>query len=767
MIARADHTSVMAVDPLEQYIADRRSLLAAYHAISADVRRHLSPAVEMRWRAGSLALYQANAGSALLEALWQLQRRALVAGDGDIILAYGDAVHGLCLHSGARDTAHLVRAIMVHFPHGGDATKLAQLLDGIAALSARAPEAAGAVTANLGILLARLVPNKIPVWAADGLKLYPSDRRKRLAYFRLDDPLARQRLTVHEGAVHFETHKERLVYLARALFGVELETQVVNEDGRSGDLCRPRLAGNIILMPALAPKMPPERIPDFFEAAVLHALAHRRFTCERFPVGRMKPMQIALTSLLEDARVERLAARVFPGLGRLWRSFHDVPASRGRSCASLFARLARGLADPDFQDADGWVQKGRSLFEAAFSQRPDDQAISQEIARILGHDLGQMRIPFDAKSYFVEPNYRDDGLGLFDLGDSAEADDETLEILLDAARMQPSDDNGSDKQDPPGSDVQSARSRPAKPDDGRGTLLGQYPEWNYRLHTDQHSAASVFAHPPTPLPTPNWLNERLENHGKEAGRIGGLVSRARMGRAVRLKRRLEGDDLDLEALTDTVIARKAGQTPDPRIYMVKRRLERDVCMALLIDTSQSTAARLAQSEASVLETSALSAALLGEALAGLGDPFAVFAFSSDGRDNVQLTTVKDFAESSRDMTGRLAGLKPAFSTRLGAALRHVGTRLSQQSSLRKVLIVITDGEPADCDTDDPDYLVEDARQAVNRARDAGLDLFCVALGENADRAAAAVFGRRHTLALERISDLPSRLAGLYFRLTVN
>jgi len=33
-------------------------------------------------------------------------------------------------------------------------------------------------------------------------------------------------------------------------------------------------------------------------------------------------MQVALVSLIEDARVEQLAIRQFPGLRRLWKTFH-------------------------------------------------------------------------------------------------------------------------------------------------------------------------------------------------------------------------------------------------------------------------------------------------------------------------------------------------------------------------------------------------------------------------------------------------------------
>src|SRR4051812_2906153 len=57
---------------------------------------------------------------------------------------------------------------------------------------------------------------------------------------------------------------------------------------------------------------------DWYQAAAAHAAAHLVFSNHRFDVARMAPIQQALLGLLEDARVEWLAARELPGLRRLW-----------------------------------------------------------------------------------------------------------------------------------------------------------------------------------------------------------------------------------------------------------------------------------------------------------------------------------------------------------------------------------------------------------------------------------------------------------------
>jgi len=54
----------------------------------------------------------------------------------------------------------------------------------------------------------------------------------------------------------------------------------------------------------------------------------------------------------------------------------------------------------------------------------------------------------------------------------------------------------------------------------------------------------------------------------------------------------DGDDTDLQALTDRVIDIRAHRTPSERIYSERQHRERDVAVCFLIDMSASTNARV-------------------------------------------------------------------------------------------------------------------------------------------------------------------------------
>jgi nitric oxide reductase activation protein len=93
--------------------------------------------------------------------------------------------------------------------------------------------------------------------------------------------------------------------------------------------------------------------------------------------------------------------------------------------------------------------------------------------------------------------------------------------------------------------------------------------------------------------------------------------------------------------------------------------------------------------------------LLAWAIEALGDPFAIAGFASNTRHEVRYQHIKGFRESFQDeVKGRLAAMEAGYSTRMGAALRHAAHYLEHQNADKKLLLILTDGEPSDIDVDD-------------------------------------------------------------------
>jgi hypothetical protein len=176
----------------------------------------------------------------------------------------------------------------------------------------------------------------------------------------------------------FSTIERRLTCYLRALWGQPVTF-------READGPRVSIVQGAIRMPRQAPVGVGGDGVTLYRAAAAHAAAHLAHSTEPFPLGKLRPIQVALVSLIEDARIERLAWRDMPGLRRLWLPFHTARPGGIPNAVSLMARLGRALIDPNYQDEDAWVVKGREMFEAE-TDRLSDPSISRSIGILLGNN---------------------------------------------------------------------------------------------------------------------------------------------------------------------------------------------------------------------------------------------------------------------------------------------------------------------------------------------------------------------------------------------
>jgi nitric oxide reductase NorD protein len=144
-----------------------------------------------------------------------------------------------------------------------------------------------------------------------------------------------------------------------------------------------------------------------------------------------------------------------------------------------------------------------------------------------------------------------------------------------------------------------------------------------------------------------------------------------------------------------------------------------------------------------------------EALDALGDRFALFAFSSEGADHVDVLRLKAFEERPGVLNRRqIAALDSDGYTRLGGALRHVTAMLCRESAASRLLLLLSDGKPNDIDAYEGRYGVEDTRQAVAEARLQGITVFCLTVDREAPRYAQRIFGNRGFAVLHKPEQLP-------------
>ncbi len=755
-----DSAGADASRTLYRTISQRETLRPAFSAVWSELTNIFEPADLDAWSAAVLTLVHVNAGPTCLMAFWDASRAVSKQRQVAFLVTAADAAADICRWAGAEAAAAPLKAFPAAVRLLGAEASLARWWRALRTLASKEPSAVSLVARNMADILSAGSIDAFENFVAAGLRASACDKVRLRSFFTLEDAFA-QRLVARGGsAVTFSTIETELKAFVTALWGQTPLLRPLPPSAAQGPTRRVSFAGPLICMPEVFRGVEGDA-RSLFRAAAAHAQAHLVLGTYPFTIGSLKPLQIALVNLIEDARIEALAMRELPGLRRLWTPYHVAAPAGVRTAPSLLARLARALFDPEYSDGDSFVSKGREMFANA-APRIHDPAISREIGMLLGNDLGQMRVQFNARSYIVEPVYRDDGVGLWDFGKASSSPDEAIDLAVDAARIEKEETKGGESTTAkPDTATFAGHARPVAPA-ANGIVIATYPEWD-REHSIERPEWTTVREVPPQIGDPRLIETSLDQAHILRSRIRQLMRGITVGRTARLNRQHDGHDIDLNALLDAGIALRLDEAPDPRIFRASAATHRDLSALLMIDVSESTSDRLA-SGATVLDVERLAVALVAESMERLGDPFGLLAFASDGRDKVQMTTVKSFDETyDRTAMARLSGLRAGLSTRLGAALRHAGDVIGETKSSRKLVIVLTDGEPSDIDAGTLD-LVEDARRAAVGLHAAGIDVYGVVLGKAGITSAARIFGRGKTMMVHRVEDLPVRLSELYFRL---
>ncbi|CAN7238258.1 VWA domain-containing protein [Rhizobium sp. LjRoot30] len=727
----------------------------------------LPPGWQDAWKAAHRRIDQAGYGEAVAGAYRRAGPDLAKIAGADAALRLGRTVSDLAIRCDRRTASILPEATLAAARQLRDGQAVLRWLETIEAAAKAAPRAVGALLEKTGRLLEALDLDGFRSFVRMGIAIGSRDVERQAAFFRLEDAEARRFLDRESGVDGFHVFEASLRHFLLAVWGIRPPIQEAPATTPEPMRRRCGFGGGGIRVPASFPGFAAENGNRLYRAALAHIGAHHRFTRQQFPVGSLKPLQLAVISLVEDARVERLAMREMPGLGRLWTPFHVARPGGAPVAVALLARLSRVLIDPGYDDPDGWVGKGRALFEEAFAADPADQSLSRRIGGMLGNDLGQMRLQFDAKTYVVQPAYRDDNLGIWDFGEPPPDAPVVMEEMIEGARIEQQErDDGRPDEEKQETDPEQGVSRASlAAADEEGRLAARYPEFDYITGRDRPDWCTVREYP-APAGDIGAIRRFEDRRSDLTDRLSALIRSSRISRAERVRRQPEGEFLDMDACIDATIARRIGEVPEFRVHGRYERRSRDLSVLILLDSSKSTADAVRGPTGTVLDVERLSTALLAQAMSGLGDPFAVAAFCSDSRDDIRYFRIKDFERPYDNFArARLAGIRSDLSTRLGAAIRHAGEDLRSRRSYRRVLLVITDGEPSDIDVDDRRYLIEDARAAVHTLNRAAIDTFCVALDSGAQSYAERIFGRRGAMTMTDIEQLPVRLPALFYRLT--
>lgn len=652
---------------------------------------------------------------------------------------------------------HLAQAssVAIHAQHGGMRPSLALPL-----LLAQAPR-----------LAAQVPPQGLSRWLQTGLRLHGHHPDRLAEFLNLTTPDSRALLQAERAGTLLQAVSRPLALWLRSLWGQDgpLIGFAATRDDGSSDVC-PHLEPDGLRLPdvlhpitawqapwassaaSAAVRNPqatgsrcgtdPLSAPDRYRARLLHLAAHCEWSQPQV-ADNLSPLQRLAVECFEDARVDTLALRRYPGLRPLLLALHPVPPADAADLRHQnglrvrLARLSRALLDPTMPGLDPLTQAFRQHFHTALFPGPADTAT---VARLALQWVARSRVPSDQFAHVVftdtQVDYRDDNRHLWR---HIEAGDEEESFPHAAPRLSADE-----------------------PDHLPPRL---YPEWDEAARSFRPDWVSVYDRL-QPSGHAADIDTLMERHRALARQLKRQLDALKPQDRVRLRRQEEGTELDLDAALCSLSDWRAGLTPDPRCMTHTRSDGRHIAVLLLIDLSASVNQAVPGCPGdTVLSLSRAAVALLAWAISALGDELAIAGFHSNTRHALHYRHIKGFAEAWDDTPkARLAATEGAWSTRMGAALRHAGQHLSGRRAEKKLLLVLTDGEPADVDVPDPQHLVADAAQAVRELTAQGLYAHCISLDPNADTYVSRIFGPRHTV-IDTLAQLPRRLPEVFVSLT--
>jgi nitric oxide reductase NorD protein len=672
-----------------------------------------------------------------------------------------------------------------------DSSLFMQYLQFLNTLVAQAPRGLRPMLGQLDTLFAQLTLGGLRRWATWGAQAHRTNYEEQVAYFGLESKESLAMLQKERKGTLLVDVQRRINMYLRALWGRDFFMKPTAGDFETRDGYKPFIEDYFIHLPdaydAVEGNQGVVDASQLYRAAAAHAAAHVVFTRQAISAESLNPWQMALIGLAEDARVEALALAKFPGLRSLWADLHTVSSSQCKTAGDWLNRMARAWVDPDYEDAHPWIAQGRALFAQALPKmiaEPNNNTISWDIGVSLASSYKDLTEgpSFQTRTDIQTASYRDDNryfwafdgydfersiaagyeapqqirkeVNLMEFVNELEvegAGDDAQEVWVLGTELFPYEDLG----------ISFNES------EGREPVLPpvHYGEWDHMIQLERPAWVTVQERKPK-LGDPSLINDVLVEQRRLIGRMKYILDAMQPQGVQRIRKLEDGDDIDLSAALASLIDIRMGRQPDPRIMMRSVRKTRDISVLVLLDLSYSTNDKVSGQDQTVLDLTRSACALLADAIQKVGDPFAIHGFCSDGRHDVNYWRFKDFDQPYDDIAkARLAGMEGKLSTRMGAAIRHATSALKAQRSTKKLLLVITDGEPADVDVRDPQYLRQDTKKAVEEAGRNGIMTYCMSLDPTADQYVRRIFGEKNYMVVDKVERLPEKLPVLYTGLT--
>ena len=284
-----------------------------------------------------------------------------------------------------------------------------------------------------------------------------------------------------------------------------------------------------------------------------------------------------------------------------------------------------------------------------------------------------------------------------------------------------------------------------------------YNEWDFDKRKYKENYCKVY--PKTQLKTDaNYYKNTISKNSSILINLRKILTNLN-NKMQQQKRQTQGEEFDIDAITDLYVDVHSKKTPSDKIYLSNRKKEKDLSILILLDISLSSDSYAAGNR--VIDVEKEVSILFGEILNEFNIDFSIDSFYSKTRNFSTYLTVKDFDENWSTAKHKIGAIEPSGYTRIGAALRHAGARLDTRSTKSKWIILISDGKPNDYDKYEGKYGINDVKQALRELNQRNINSYALAIEAQAKYYLPQMFGQNHYQILTTPIELLQSMVKLY------
>ncbi|AEW85155.1 NorD protein [Flavobacterium columnare ATCC 49512] len=292
--------------------------------------------------------------------------------------------------------------------------------------------------------------------------------------------------------------------------------------------------------------------------------------------------------------------------------------------------------------------------------------------------------------------------------------------------------------------------------DAKGTYI-YYNEWDFSALKYRTNFCKVY--PKLQLKTdPKFYYDTIKNYTPVLNKLRKSLTHIN-NKLLQQKKQTQGNEFDIDALTDLYVDIHTKKTPSENIYFSNRKKEKDLSILLLLDVSLSSDSYVDGNK--VLDVEKEVSILFGEILHEFNIDFSIDSFSSKTRNHINYITLKDFTETWDIGKKRIGYIKPGGYTRIGGAIRHAGNRLKTRKTKNRWIILISDGKPNDYDKYEGKYGINDVKQALKELYRNQINSYALTIEAQAKYYLPQMFGQNHFQILKNPIELINALVYLF------